>query len=225
MRKERVFNLETESQVKGFLEKIDDGCYYIDEFDGCWKGDELKAAIEYEENYDAFSGSYKEIEPYKFFYIEIEKAFFEYKYKKLSINYECSSSSWEFCENEKDAFASMERAWSHLTSLEKKKNIVTVYECYGIPEYIECLNGEPVGRASIYRGNEYISYRYVSPYIINMIDDDISGDISCAYIVFDGINYYFEKEIEGVHYRVEVSRNEWELWQEIFLEKRVEIFA
>ena len=226
MRKERIINLETENQVKDFVENISEISYYIDFDNEVWKGDELKEAIcNSSYDYDVFIGSYKEIEPYEFFHIEIEKAYYEYKHRKLSINYECSSYSWEFCETKEEAYASMNGAWSHLTSSEKKNRFVTVYKCYGIPEHFECLNGEAIGRASIYRGNEYISYKGVSEDIIDKIDDDISGDICPEYIVFDGVNYFYEKEIDGVHFRVEVSKAEWEVWQEIFLEHCVEIYA
>ena len=214
MRKERVINLETESQVKEFINNINEDFYYIDFDDESWRGKELKAAIEYEENYDAFVGSYKEIKPYEFFYVEEEE------------NGYVGSWVCDVCNDEKEALSLMEGNWNHLVANEKKKKTTSAYRCYGIPEYYECRNDAVrIGFAAMYRNREYISYKDVSKYVINWIDEDLSGEISPAFIVFDGVNYYYEREIDDVHFKVEVSRAEWEGWQEIFLENRVEIFA
>ena len=214
MRKEKVINLETESQVKEFINNINEDFYYIDFDNVAWKGKELKAAIEYEDNYDAFVGSYKEIKPYEFFYVEEEENGY--------------GGSWvcDVCNDEKEALSLMEGNWNHLVTIEKKKKTTSAYRCYGIPEYYECRNDAVrIGSAAMYRNREYISYKDVSKYVINWIDEDLSGEISPAFIVFDGVNYYYEREIDDVHFKVEVSRAEWEGWQEIFLENRVEIFA
>lgn len=226
MRKERIFNLETESRVKEFVEKINDDFYYIDFDNECWKGDELRESIQYENNYDAFIGSYKEVEPYEFFYVEQESAFLKYSRTGVSFDYNGDSFEVDICETEKVALDTMKAQWDHLTSREKDRKTVFAYSYYSVPEYIgKSSAAKIVGFATKYRNHEYISDRDFDFYIIDKIDDDISGDVSAAYIVFDGVNYFYEKEIDGVYFRVEVSREEWELWQDIYLEKRVEIFA
>lgn len=214
MRKERVLNLETECQVREFINNINEDFYYIDFDNETWKGKELKAAIEYEENYDAFVGSYKEIEPYEFFYVEEEENGY--------------GGSWvcDVCSDEKESFSLMVGNWNRLVKMEKRQKTTSAYRCYGIPEHIECHNDAVrVGFATMYRNREYISYKDVSSFVISWIDNDLSGEISPAFIVFDGCCYFYEKEVDGVRFKVEVSRTEWEDGQEVFLENRVEIFA
>ena len=225
MRKERVINLETETQVKEFIDNIDEEAFYIDCDGNAYKGNELKDAVEHYQDYDVYIGSYRVIEPYEFFFIEERDGSF---FNGRRVNSAKYGDSWncDTCNNEENALALMKNNWDRLVISEKKRKTVLAYKCYGIEEHIECKNNaEMIGVATMYRGREYVSNREVHPHIIDMIDDDLSKEISAAYIVSDGINYYYGKEIQNVFFIVEVSRAEWEDCGEIFLENHVQILA
>lgn len=219
MKKEKLYLLKSENEVENFIENINQEFYYIDSDGNCYKGNALIDAIgHYGES--AFIGEMKEIQPYYFYYAEIEKVSF----KKRDIHYVGDSFRTEAYEKQDDAIAEMDNLWRCLSAAEKQNKIVFAYKAFGIPESLE-NDSDYVGFTAYYNGREYFSHCDAIP--ISEIFN-VDRDISCldeSNLTKSDFSWHYQATIGNVKYKADIDSEEWELWKEIYIDGAIELFS
>lgn len=219
MRKEKIYELNTEKSVEEFVEKINEGFYYIDEYDECWKGIELKRGVTTLEDFNAFMGTYREIEPYEFYYIEKS----DVEYKRDSIIYHDSDAP-VFCASEDEAVSCCFGEFESLHSYDKQKSLVAAYKCFGIPECIECMNdAEIIGFALRYNCKNYFCNYSETPNVIFMISKDLERLDADNVEEYDEDLFYCSY-VHGAFYGVRIDAEQYRDCKEIYPDEDIHIF-